>query len=77
MAANASGAARLAALLPTLLSAADREKADGLAAGWVDAGAGKDLAARVAALDGLAPALDVLRGRIRNRRARRRAGGAG
>ena len=60
VAANASGAARLAALLPTLLSAADREKADTLAAGWVDAGAGKDLAARVAALDGLAPALDVL-----------------
>jgi glutamate dehydrogenase len=58
--ANASGATRLAALLPTLQSAADREKAGNLAAGWIDAGAGKDLAARVAALDGLAPALDVL-----------------
>jgi glutamate dehydrogenase len=58
--ANASGAARLAALLPSLLSAADREKAGALAAGWVDAGAPRDLADRVAALDGLAPALDVL-----------------
>ena len=81
VAANASGATRLAALLPTLLSAADREKADGLAAGWVDAGAGKDLAARVAALDGLAPALDVLVPSAglgdRGRRARHRAGGAG
>jgi glutamate dehydrogenase len=60
VAANAPGAARLAALLPTLLSPSDREKADTLAAGWVDAGVGKDLAVRVAALDGLAPALDVL-----------------
>jgi glutamate dehydrogenase len=60
VAANAPGAARLAALLPTLLSPADRDKADTLAAGWIDAGVGKNLAARVAALDGLAPALDVL-----------------
>ncbi|HET9773082.1 MAG TPA: NAD-glutamate dehydrogenase, partial [Acidimicrobiia bacterium] len=58
--AHTAGAARLAALLPTLLSAADREKADTLTAGWVEAGAGKGLAGRVAALDGLAPALDVL-----------------
>jgi glutamate dehydrogenase len=60
VAADAAGAARVAALLPSLLSTADREKAEALAAGWVEAGAGKDLAARVAALDGLAPALDVL-----------------
>jgi glutamate dehydrogenase len=60
VAANASGAAQLAALLPSLLSGADREKADELTVAWIDAGAGKDLAARVAALDGLAPALDVL-----------------
>ncbi|HEV7862067.1 MAG TPA: NAD-glutamate dehydrogenase domain-containing protein, partial [Acidimicrobiia bacterium] len=60
IAANASGAARLANLLPALLSAADREAADARAAGWVEAGAGKDLAARVATLDALTPALDVL-----------------
>jgi glutamate dehydrogenase len=60
VAANAAGAARLARLLPSLLSASDRAAAEARAAGWVDAGAGKDLAARVAALDGLAPALDVL-----------------
>jgi glutamate dehydrogenase len=60
VAANASGAARLARLLPSLLSSADRAAADTRASGWVDAGGGKDLSARVAALDGLAPALDVL-----------------
>ena len=60
MAANASGAARLARLLPSLLSATDRTAAETLTSAWVEAGAGKDLAARVAALDGLAPALDVL-----------------
>jgi glutamate dehydrogenase len=60
IAANASGAARLANLLPALLSTADREAADARAAGWVEAGAGKDLAARVATLDALTPALDVL-----------------
>jgi glutamate dehydrogenase len=60
VAANSPGAARLARLLPSLLSAADRAAAESRAGGWVDAGAGKDLAARVAALDGLAPALDVL-----------------
>ena len=54
------GAARLAGLLPSLLSGADREAAKARAAGWVDAGAGKDLAARVAALDALTPALDVI-----------------
>jgi len=46
--------------LPSLLSAADRAAADSRASGWIDAGAGKDLATRLAALDGLAPALDVL-----------------
>ena len=60
IAANAPGAARLARLLPSLLSATDRTAAETLTSAWVDAGAGKDLAARVAALDGLAPALDVL-----------------
>ncbi|MDQ1568067.1 MAG: glutamate dehydrogenase, partial [Actinomycetota bacterium] len=55
-----SGTARLAGLLPSLLSAADRQAAEARAAGWVDAGVGKDLAARVAALDALAPALDVI-----------------
>jgi glutamate dehydrogenase len=55
-----SGAARLAGLLPSLLSAADREAAEARASRWVDAGAGKDLAARVVGLDGLAPAMDVL-----------------
>ena len=60
MVAYAPGAARLATLLPSLLSAADRAAAEALATGWVDAGAGKDLAGRVAALEGLAPALDVL-----------------
>jgi glutamate dehydrogenase len=60
VAAFRSGAARLAGLLPSVLSPADREAAEARAAGWVDAGAGKDLAARVAALDGLAPALDVV-----------------
>jgi glutamate dehydrogenase len=58
--ANAPGAARLARLLPSLLSSADRAAADTRATAWIDAGAGKDLATRVAALDGLAPALDVL-----------------
>ncbi|HKY77645.1 MAG TPA: NAD-glutamate dehydrogenase, partial [Acidimicrobiia bacterium] len=60
IAANAPGATRLARLLPSLLSATDRTAAETLTSAWVDAGAGKDLAARVAALDGLAPALDVL-----------------
>ena len=60
VAGNAAGAARLARLLPTVLSAADRTAADARAAAWVEAGAGKDLAQRLAALDGLAPALDVL-----------------
>jgi glutamate dehydrogenase len=60
VAAFRSGTARLASLLPSLLSAADREATEGRAAGWVDAGVGKDLAARVAALDALAPALDVI-----------------
>ena len=55
-----SGAARLAGLLPTLLSPADRAAAEATANGWIEAGAGQDLAARVAALDGLTPALDVL-----------------
>jgi glutamate dehydrogenase len=54
------GAARLAALLPSLLSASDREAGEARAAGWVEAGTGKDLAARVAALDALAPALDII-----------------
>jgi glutamate dehydrogenase len=60
VAANVSGAVRLARLLPTLLTAADRAAADARAASWVEAGAGKDLADRVAALDALTPALDVL-----------------
>ena len=60
VAAFGEGAGRLAGLLPTLLSAGDREAADGRAAAWVDAGAGKDLAVRVAGLDALAPALDVI-----------------
>jgi glutamate dehydrogenase len=60
VAANAAGAARLGRLLPGLLSAADRAAADARAAGWVDAGAGKDLAARVASLEALTPALDIL-----------------
>jgi glutamate dehydrogenase len=60
VAANASGAARLGRLLPTLLSAADRTAADARASAWIDAGAGKELAARLAALDGLAPALDII-----------------
>jgi glutamate dehydrogenase len=60
VAAFAPGVARLAGLLPGLLSAADRQVADGRAAGWVEAGAGKDLAARVAVLDALAPALDLV-----------------
>ena len=60
VAGNAAGAARLARLLPSLLSAADRRAAEARASTWIDAGAGKDLAARVAGLDGLAPALDVL-----------------
>src|SRR5581483_7553000 len=55
-----AGAARLAGSLPGLLSPADREAADARAAGWVEAGAGKDLAARVAVLDALAPALDLV-----------------
>jgi len=38
----------------------DRQAADTRAAGWVEAGAGKDLAARVAVLDSLAPALDIV-----------------
>ena len=54
------GAARLAGLLPGLLSSADRGVAEARAAGWVEAGAGKDLATRVAVLDGLAPALDLV-----------------
>ena len=60
VAANAPGAARLAKLLPSLMSSADRSAAETRTSAWVDAGAAKDLAARVAALDGLAPALDVL-----------------
>ncbi|HVW34316.1 MAG TPA: NAD-glutamate dehydrogenase, partial [Acidimicrobiia bacterium] len=60
VAAFGAGAARLAALLPALLSSADRELADTRAVSWIDAGVGKDLAGRVAALDALAPALDVL-----------------
>ncbi|HTC81033.1 MAG TPA: NAD-glutamate dehydrogenase domain-containing protein, partial [Acidimicrobiia bacterium] len=60
MGAFGPGAARLAGLLPALLSAADREAGEVKAAGWVEAGAGKDLAARVAALDALVPALDVV-----------------
>jgi glutamate dehydrogenase len=60
VAAFAPGVARLAGLLPGLLSAADRQVADSRAAGWVEAGAGKDLAARVAVLDALAPALDLV-----------------
>ena len=60
VAANAAGAARLAGLVPALLSPADRDAAEALATGWVEAGAAKELAARVAALDALAPALDVL-----------------
>ncbi|HYH48642.1 MAG TPA: NAD-glutamate dehydrogenase domain-containing protein, partial [Acidimicrobiia bacterium] len=60
VAANLEGAARLGRLVPTLMSAGDRSVSEGLAAAWVDAGAGKDLAARVAALDALSPALDVL-----------------
>ncbi|HZQ78484.1 MAG TPA: NAD-glutamate dehydrogenase [Acidimicrobiia bacterium] len=54
------GATRLAGLLPALLSPPDRDAADARAGAWVEAGAGKDLAARVAALDALAPALDVV-----------------
>ncbi|MCA1847362.1 MAG: NAD-glutamate dehydrogenase, partial [Actinobacteria bacterium] len=54
------GAAVLAGLLPALLSPADRDAATALAARWVEAGAGKDLADRVAALDGVAPVLDVV-----------------
>ncbi|HEV7536080.1 MAG TPA: NAD-glutamate dehydrogenase domain-containing protein, partial [Acidimicrobiia bacterium] len=60
VAAFRDGAARLAGLLPALLSGGDRVTADARAAAWVEAGAGKDLAARVAALDALAPALDVV-----------------
>jgi glutamate dehydrogenase len=60
VAAFAPGVARLAGLLPALLSSVDREAADARAAGWVEAGAGKDLAARLALLDPLAPALDVV-----------------
>jgi len=60
MAAFAPGAVRLAGLLPSLLSAADRDAGEAKATGWVEAGAGKDLAARVAALEALAPALDVV-----------------
>jgi glutamate dehydrogenase len=60
VAANVAGASRLARLLPSLLSAADRAAADARASAWIEAGAGKDLATRVATLDVLAPALDVL-----------------
>ncbi len=54
------GAARLAGLLPALLSSVDRDAADARAVGWVGDGAGKELAARVAVLDALTPALDVI-----------------
>jgi glutamate dehydrogenase len=60
VAANAAGAGRLGRLLPALLSSADRAAVDALAAGWVECGAGKDLAARVASLEALTPALDIL-----------------
>ena len=60
VAANAPGAARLARLLPSLLTATDRAAAEARSAEWIDAGAMKDLADRVAALDALAPALDVV-----------------
>jgi glutamate dehydrogenase len=60
LAAFGPGAARLAGLLPALQSPADREVAETRAAGWVEAGAGEALADRVAALDTLAPALDVV-----------------
>jgi glutamate dehydrogenase len=54
------GAATLAGLLPALLSPADRDAAGSRAARWVEAGAGKELSDRVAALDAVAPALDVV-----------------
>ena len=60
VAAFAPGVERLTGLLAALLSPADRGAADARAAAWVEAGAGKDLADRVAALDALAPALDVV-----------------
>jgi glutamate dehydrogenase len=60
VAVNSDGAAQLARLLPSLMSPADRAVAEHLAAGWIESGAGKDLAVRTAALDALAPALDVV-----------------
>ena len=60
VAVNSDGAAQLARSLPSLMSPSDRAVAEHLAAGWIESGAGKDLAVRIAALDALAPALDVV-----------------
>jgi glutamate dehydrogenase len=56
----APGAAEVADLLPSLLSAADSEALGAAAGSWEEAGVPAELATRVAALRFLAPALDVV-----------------
>ncbi|MGH8993072.1 MAG: NAD-glutamate dehydrogenase, partial [Acidimicrobiia bacterium] len=56
----AAGAAAVADLLPGLLSVADGAALTAMAGSWVEAGVAPDLAARVAALRFLTPALDVV-----------------